>query len=80
MSRIHVSIGYQPLDDKAREQIWDNLFRKLKEEHKNGGSEIRYEYDAKLYVKTNPEVKKLEWNGREIRNGTFESIFVAFPN
>lgn len=69
MSRIHVSIGYDPLDDKAREQIWNAMFRKLKENHKNGGPEIDYEYDAKQYVRKNEDVKKLQWNGREIRNG-----------
>jgi len=69
MSRIHVSIGYDPLDDKAREQIWEALFRKLKEDHKNGGPEIRYEYEAKQYVQKNDDIKKLQLNGREIRNG-----------
>ncbi len=76
-SRIHVAIGYEPLDDGAREKIWDNLFHKLKEDHKNGGPEILYEYDAKQYVKKDPEVKKLKWNGREIRNGMFSSCFVS---
>jgi len=87
MSRIHVSIGYERLDEKAREQIWENLFRKLKEDYKNGGPEIRYEYEAKLYVKKNEEVAKLQWNGREIRNGMFDSslicsklIYCSFPN
>jgi ATP-dependent Clp protease ATP-binding subunit ClpA len=73
MSRIHVSIGYNPLDDKAREQIWNALFKKLKEDHKNGGPEIDYEYDAKQYVQKSEDVKKLNWNGREIRNGKFRS-------
>lgn len=77
MSRIHVSIGYERLDDSARGQIWDNLFRKLKEDHKRGGPEIIYEYDAKEYVKKNKEVKALEWNGREIRNGTFYHLLVS---
>ncbi len=75
MSRIHVSIGYERLDDKAREQIWENLFRKLKEDHKNGGPEISYEYEAKQYVKKNEDIKKLQWNGREIRNGMFSLTF-----
>ena len=70
MSRVHVSIGYERLDDNAREQIWENLFRKLKEDHKNGEPEIRYEYEAKQYVKKSDEVRRLEWNGWEIRNGT----------
>jgi hypothetical protein len=69
MSRIHVSIGYDPLDDKARELIWDSLFKRLKENHKTGGPKIDYEYDAKQYVRKSDDVTKLQWNGREIRNG-----------
>jgi hypothetical protein len=69
LSRIHVSIGYDPLDDEARAQIWQSLFRKLKLDHKSGGPEIRSEYEAKMYVQKNEDVKKLKWNGREIRNG-----------
>ena len=68
-SRIHVQIYYDLLDDEARKQIWGNLFRKLKEDHKNGGPEIGYDYDAKQYVLKSDNVKKLNWNGREIRNG-----------
>lgn len=78
MSRIHVSIGYERLDDKAREQIWDNLFAKLKEDKRNGGPEVRYEYEAKQYVKKDGDVKKLEWNGREIRNGVSFFSFLSF--
>lgn len=76
MSRIHVSIGYERLDEDARNKIWDNMFSKLREDHKNGGPEIRYEYEAKQYVKKDPEVKKLEWNGREIRNGISDPIYI----
>ncbi|KAI0975374.1 hypothetical protein F4678DRAFT_420118 [Xylaria arbuscula] len=77
MSRIHVSIGYDPLDEDAREKIWDNLFLKLKEDHKNGGPEILYEYDAKQYVKKDHMVKKLQWNGREIRNAFQTAVALA---
>lgn len=73
MSRIHLSLHYQKLDHHAREQIWDNLFRKLNEDHEYGGPEIKYEYDAKQYVKT-LEVQALEWNGREIRNGMIPKL------
>jgi hypothetical protein len=73
MSRIHVAIGYDPLDDEAREQIWDSFFKKLSGNHKNGGPRIAYEYDAKEYVRKSEDVKKLQWNGREIRNGTQDS-------
>ncbi|KAJ8131274.1 hypothetical protein O1611_g2355 [Lasiodiplodia mahajangana] len=77
MSRIHVSIGYERLDEDARSKIWDNLFSKLKEDHKNGGLEIRYEYDAKQYVKKDPEIKRLQWNGREIRNAFQTAVALA---
>jgi hypothetical protein len=68
MSRIHLSLGYEKLSDNARGKIWDNMFRKLDEDHKRGGRKITYEYHAKSYVKS-PDVQVLEWNGREIRNG-----------
>jgi hypothetical protein len=68
MSRIHLSLGYEPLSNNAREKIWDNLFKKLQQDHKRGGPEITYEYDAKRYVQSR-DVQALEWNGREIRNG-----------
>jgi len=68
MSRIHLSLGYEKLDDAAREQIWNNLFQKLVDDQNRGGAEIIYDYDAKCFVKTK-EVHGLEWNGREIRNG-----------
>ncbi|KAF4961386.1 hypothetical protein FSARC_10202 [Fusarium sarcochroum] len=77
MSRIHVSIGYDRLDSSARETIWENLFRKLKEDHKQGGPEIRYEYEAKQYVKKNEEILKLRWNGREIRNAFQTAVALA---
>jgi hypothetical protein len=68
MSRIHLSLGYEKLDDSARKKIWDNLFRKLSDDCRRGAPQMTYEYDAKQYVKTK-EVQSLEWNGREIRNG-----------
>ncbi|XXH00048.1 hypothetical protein Hte_006389 [Hypoxylon texense] len=77
MSRIHIAIGYLSLDEEARGQIWDNLFRKLKDDHKHGGPEIRYEYDAKEYVKRSKEIKMLEWNGREIRNAFQSAVALA---
>ncbi|KAI0886608.1 uncharacterized protein GGS22DRAFT_199011 [Annulohypoxylon maeteangense] len=77
LSRIHVAIGYETLDDAAREQIWDNLFKKLKDDHKHGGPEIHYEYEAKQYVKKDDELKSLEWNGREIRNAFQSAVALA---
>lgn len=68
-SRIHLSLGYEKLDDKARGQIWDNLFQKLKDDSRRQDSpKISFDINAKQYAKTK-EVMALEWNGREIRNG-----------
>jgi hypothetical protein len=74
MSRIHLSLGYEKLDDNARKTIWDNLFRKLKDDHKRGAPQILYDISAKQYVKTK-EVQSLEWNGREIRNGKSPVVY-----
>ncbi|RAR16577.1 P-loop containing nucleoside triphosphate hydrolase protein [Stemphylium lycopersici] len=71
MSRIHLSLGYELLNDESRSKIWDNLFKKLREDHKRGGPQINYEYDAKSFVKSH-EVQVLKWNGREIRNGNVD--------
>lgn len=78
LSRIHVAIGYDPLDDYAREQIWDTFFKKLSNNHKTGGSRIDYEYDAKQYVRRSEDVKKLQWNGREIRNGNRTCFLIRY--
>jgi hypothetical protein len=72
MSRIHLSLGYEKLDDSARKKIWDNLFRKLSDDCRRGAPQMTYEYDAKQYVKTK-EVQSLEWNGREIRGLRLEA-------
>lgn len=76
MSRIHLPLAYSKLDNNARNQIWKNLFDKLKVDRKKGGLQIEYDYDATRYVKTE-EVNSLEWNGREIRNGTFTALVWA---
>jgi hypothetical protein len=89
MSRIHVQIGYDPLDDFGRREVWNNHFRKLQQNHEQGEREIRYEWDAKEYVQRSQEVRNLEWNGREIRNGESSLLlyhlgvllkYISFPN
>jgi ATP-dependent Clp protease ATP-binding subunit ClpA len=71
MSRIHVQIGYDPLDEGSRQQIWDNHFKKLSRNRETNGQEIRCSYDAKEFVRKSKDLQSLKWNGREIRNGTF---------
>ncbi|RDW63358.1 hypothetical protein BP6252_10903 [Coleophoma cylindrospora] len=73
-SRIHVIIGYGRLDDDGRAQIWKNFFNKLK--HDKGGK-IIIGKQAKEFVSSGEEMKKLQWNGREIRNGLQTAIAIA---
>jgi len=80
MSRIHIQIGYDPLDDDGRRDVWNNHFRKLHQDYEQGEREIRYEWDAKEYVQRSQEVRDLEWNGREIRNGEMRSLLSPLIN
>lgn len=70
MSRIHIQVGYDPLDDEARQQIWMNSFAKLETNTEHGGREMQVSFSAKEYVKESKKLRSLKWNGREIRNGT----------
>ncbi|PWO29401.1 ATP synthase D chain, mitochondrial [Pyrenophora tritici-repentis] len=76
LSRIHLSLGYEPLSNAARVKIWDNLFGKLDEDHKRGGRRINYHYHAKSYVQSQ-DVQALKWNGREIRNAFQTAVALA---
>jgi hypothetical protein len=77
MSRIHVSIAYDPLNDAARKEIWSGLYRKLEEDHKRGGDLIMVSPYAQQYIETNEVVKELKWNGREIRNAFQTAVALA---
>ncbi|KAJ5956435.1 hypothetical protein N7501_010714 [Penicillium viridicatum] len=77
MSRIHVQIGYDPLDEDSRKQIWDGYFKKLSKNHNNDGREIRCSYDAKEFVRKSDDLRALKWNGREIRNAFQTAVALA---
>ncbi|RAL09607.1 ATP-binding protein [Aspergillus homomorphus CBS 101889] len=76
-SRIHVQIGYDPLNDAARERIWENHFRKLEDNAKNGGQEIICSYSAQEYIRESRRLQELRWNGREIRNAFQTAVALA---
>ncbi|KAI9656012.1 MAG: hypothetical protein M1821_005073 [Bathelium mastoideum] len=71
MSRIHVQIGYDKLEETARQTIWTNNFEMLTEDAAVRGKPIRISENAREYVETSEILRNLEWNGREIRNGMF---------
>lgn len=65
VSRIHLIIHYAPLGEPERRKIWTQFFEKLEDER----SDISITGRARTYVLDDPEIKDVEWNGREIRNG-----------
>jgi hypothetical protein len=65
ISRIHVVIRYESFTDAERERIWAQFFDKLQRER---GKYIEISRAAKRYVLKDPEMTKIPWNGREIRN------------
>jgi hypothetical protein len=63
------------LSDEARTHIWNNFFRKLKKER----ADIVITERAKMFVRTDKDLKRLELNGREIRNGLCSSLTCLLP-
>lgn len=82
LSRVSLVVGYEPLTDDKRKQIWNGFFAKLQSDmdrrKKEGKTPIievnRY---AKQYLIQDPEVKELQWNGRDIRNAFQTAISLA---
>ncbi|EHL00114.1 hypothetical protein M7I_3991 [Glarea lozoyensis 74030] len=65
LSRVHVVIGYAPLDEPKRKRIWNGFFRKL-------------EHDMATPNRDGPKIEvTLSWNGREIRNAFQTAISLA---
>lgn len=65
ISRIHVKIYYADFSDDDRSKVWNTFFEKLEEDR---DTTMRIPQSTKDYVESE-ELRKLKWNGREIRNG-----------
>lgn len=65
VSRIHITIHYSAFTDESRAEVWESFFRKLQSEREG---KVKILEDTRDYV-NEKEVRDLEWNGREIRNG-----------
>ncbi|CAG8972116.1 hypothetical protein HYALB_00008121 [Hymenoscyphus albidus] len=65
ISRIHVVIHYEKFNDEYRQRVWTQFFNKLESERKK---EIAISSSAKKYVLNDPDMRRIPWNGREIRN------------
>ncbi|KAI1326173.1 hypothetical protein F5Y16DRAFT_239033 [Xylariaceae sp. FL0255] len=73
-SRIHVALHYGPLTDSDRERIWITGFERLE---RDAGGRVRVAMAARTYVWRDHEVRKLRWNGREIRNALQTAVALA---
>jgi SpoVK/Ycf46/Vps4 family AAA+-type ATPase len=73
-SRIHVYIGYRPLDAEGRKRIWLQFFKKLEMER---ADEISVKSAAKRYILSDDVLKDIDWNGREIRNAFQTAVALA---
>lgn len=74
MSRVHVAIGYEGLTHEARQKIWIGFFKKLK---KDRGDKVFIGKNAQEYILNDEDVRKIELNGREIRNALQTALTLA---
>jgi ATP-dependent Clp protease ATP-binding subunit ClpA len=73
ISRIHVIIAYDKLNEAERKRVWKQFFDKLCKDRKD----ITVTGRAKRYVLEDSRIFKVEWNGREIRNGKFSYLHIC---
>ncbi|KAM3083554.1 hypothetical protein ACMFMG_004201 [Clarireedia jacksonii] len=65
ISRIHAALFYPDLTDDDRHKVWLTFISKLEKDRQGI---MRVPIGTKEYLESN-EVKKVKWNGRQIRNG-----------
>ena len=73
LSRVNVVLHYD-FDELKRQDVWATFFRKLERER---GQLIKVPYSTREYVRHDPDLKRLEWNGREIRNAFQMAVALA---
>lgn len=71
ISRIHVVLRYENLNQEDRKKIWEGFFDKLERER---GRQLRITKHARNYIFQDEEMQSIPWNGREIRNGKSLSL------
>ncbi|KAF5605598.1 TOB3 (member of AAA-ATPase family) [Fusarium pseudoanthophilum] len=72
VSRVHIAIGYQALDEVTRRKVWSGFFRKLVRER---AGKVQIAPDAKKWVLDTAGETNL--NGRDIRNALQTAITLA---
>jgi hypothetical protein len=56
---------YPGFDDAKRVKVWKVMIGRLRKERKD----VKVPYDLTKYIEKDEDLKKVKWNGREIRNG-----------
>jgi hypothetical protein len=64
-SRIHSAINFPNFNHHRADRLWTTFLEKVKKENPN----IKITPGAKRFLRTDKTIKKMEWSGREIRNG-----------
>ncbi|KAJ5744745.1 hypothetical protein N7533_009615 [Penicillium manginii] len=72
ISRIHIAIGYEQLNEETRRRVWNGFFQKLRRERKG---KIQIDLDAKKWILNTTGETQL--NGRDIRNALQTAITLA---
>lgn len=67
-----MQLRYPPFKDEERQKVWRTFISKLQRDR---GDTMRLNLNAQEYIE-GKEIRDLEWNGREIRNGKFSSFQV----
>ena len=75
LNRVSVVLPYDSLSDETRKKIWRGFFAKVGQEA--GTGEVEINKYAQQYVLNDPDVRNLQWNGREIRNALQLAIMLA---
>ncbi|KAF2101245.1 P-loop containing nucleoside triphosphate hydrolase protein [Rhizodiscina lignyota] len=75
-SRIHMQLGFDELNDDARNKIWAMNFKRLEQAE----AKVEYHWRAESYVQESEDVKDLQLNGREIRNAFQTAVALAMDD
>ncbi|KAK0730417.1 P-loop containing nucleoside triphosphate hydrolase protein [Lasiosphaeris hirsuta] len=73
-SRIHVALHYKRLNDTDRGRIWVQNFERLE---RDSAGKCYVPASTRLFALESPEMRRLTFNGREIRNALQTAVALA---
>ncbi|GME40379.1 hypothetical protein BDV95DRAFT_572261 [Neofusicoccum parvum] len=74
ISRINITIYYRSFSHGQRMEVWETFFNKLEREREET---MRIHLQTRDYIEESPELRQLQWNGREIRNAFQIAVALA---